>query len=66
MSLPAKSAHEFHPLEAKMALESEQILIRNLKNEMRGIRQQIDREKNPRKQTEMIKAYRKMSKALSG
>lgn len=49
-----------------MDLETELILIKNLKNEMREIRQRIDKEKNPRKKTEMAKAYRKMTKALSG
>lgn len=48
-----------------MDLERELTLIRNLKKEMRGIRQRIDKEKNPAKKTKMVKAYRKMSKALS-
>ena len=48
-----------------MDLQKEPTIIRNLKNEMRAIRQRIDKEKNPTKKTEMVKAYRKMSKALS-
>ncbi|MDH5419470.1 MAG: hypothetical protein OEY39_06660 [Candidatus Bathyarchaeota archaeon] len=48
-----------------MDLERELTIIRNLKNEMCGIRQRIDREKNPAKKAKMIKAYRMMSKALS-
>ena len=47
-------------------MESEQTFIRNLKNEMRGIRQRIDKEKDLRKKTQMLKAYRRMSKALGG
>ena len=39
-------------------------LIRNLKNEMRGIKRRIDKEKDLAKKAEMAKAYRKMSKAL--
>lgn len=42
------------------------VLIRNLKNEMREIRQRIDKEKNLAKKTKMVKAYRIMSKTLSG
>jgi len=49
-----------------MALEKELILIRNLKNEMHGMRQRIDREENPTKKAKMIKAYRIMSRVLSG
>jgi len=41
-------------------------VIRNLKNEMRGIKQRIDREKNPAKKAKMAKAYRTMSQALNG
>ena len=48
-----------------MDLTKELTLIRNVKNEMRGIRQRIDKEKNPAKKTKMAKAYRKMSEALS-
>ena len=47
-----------------MDLESEPNLSKRVKNEMRRIRQQIDREKNPAKKTKMIKAYRKMSETL--
>jgi len=47
-------------------MESEQIFVRSLKHEMRGIRQRISQEKDPRKKTQMLKAYRKMSKALGG
>ncbi len=54
---------DFHLGEVNRDLERE--LIRNLKNEMRAIRQRIDREKNTAKKTKMVKAYRKMSKALS-
>jgi len=56
---------EFHLREVNMDLQKELTIIRNLKNEMRAIRQRIDKEKNPTKKTEMVKAYRKMSKALS-
>lgn len=49
-----------------MDLKREQILNENLKNEMRGIRQRIDKEKDPAKKIKMVKAYRIMSKALSG
>ncbi len=48
-----------------MDLEMELTIIKNLKNEMCGIRQRIDREKDPTKKAEMIKAYRMMSKVLS-
>jgi len=54
---------DFHLREVNHDLERE--LIRNLKNEMRTIRQRIDKEKNSAKKTKMVKAYRKMSKALS-
>ncbi len=54
---------EFHLREVNYDLERE--LIRSLKNEMRTIRQRIDKEKNPAKKTKMVKAYREMSKALS-
>ncbi len=49
-----------------MDLEQEMTLIKNLKSEMRGIKQHIDGEKNPEKKVKMVKAYRAMSKALSG
>jgi hypothetical protein len=49
-----------------MDLTRELTIIRNIKNEMRGIRQRINKEKNPAKKTKMNKAYRKMSEALSG
>ena len=49
-----------------MDLEQRMTVIRNLRSEMRGIKQRIDREKDPAKKVEMIKAYRTMSKALSG
>lgn len=49
-----------------MDLEIELTIIRNLKNEMCGIRQRIDREKDPAKKAEMTKAYRIMSKVLNG
>jgi len=49
-----------------MDLEQEMTVIRNLRSEMREIKQQIDREKNSAKKVKMIKAYRTMSKALSG
>jgi len=47
-----------------MDLTKELTLIRNIKNEMRGIKQRIDKEKNPAKKTKMIKAYRKMCETL--
>ena len=49
-----------------MDLGQEMAVIRNLRSEMRGIKQRIDREKDPAKKVQMIKAYRTMSKALSG
>ena len=64
-SPPDKMKREFHLREVNMDLQKEMTIIRNLKNEMRAIRQRIDKEKNPTKKTEMVKAYRKMSKALS-
>ena len=39
-------------------------LSERLKNEMRGIRQRIDKEKDRAKKAKMIKAYRKMSEML--
>ena len=39
-------------------------LSERLKNEMRGIRQQIDKEKDRAKKAKMIKAHRKMSEML--
>ena len=45
-------------------MESEQIFVRSLKREMRGIRQRINKEKDSRKKTQMLKAYRRMSKAI--
>ena len=39
-------------------------LSERLKNEMRGIRQRIDKEKDGAKKAKMIKAYRKMSEML--
>lgn len=47
-----------------MNLKGTLTLLRNLKNEMRGIRQQINEEKDREKKTKMLKAYRKMSKTL--
>lgn len=47
-------------------MERELILMRNLKNEMRDIRQRIDRERNAPKRIKMFKSYRKMSRALGG
>jgi len=47
-----------------MILKRELILSRRLKNEMRRIRQRIDKEKDLAKKSKMIKAYRKMSKTL--
>jgi len=45
-------------------LKRELILSERLKNEMRRIRQRIDKEKDLAKKSKMIKAYRKMSKTL--
>ena len=47
-----------------MDLTKELTLIRNIKNEMRGIRQRIDKEKDRAKKAKMIKAYRKMCETL--
>ena len=49
-----------------MDLERKMTVVRNLRDEMRGIKQRIDREKNTAKKAKMAKAYRTMSKALSG
>ncbi len=62
--LQSGMVHAFHE-GGEMHLETEQILMRNLKTEMRRIRQRINKEKSPARKTEMVKAYRKMSKVLS-
>jgi hypothetical protein len=47
-----------------MGMKRELILSKRLKNEMRGIRQRIDKEKDLTKKSRMVKAYRKMSETL--
>lgn len=47
-----------------MALKKELTLRKRLENELRRIRQRIDKEENPAKKNKMIKAYRKMSETL--
>jgi len=46
-----------------MDLESEKIL-KEIKNELRRIRQRIDKEKNSAKKAKMIKAYLEMIETL--
>jgi len=49
-----------------MTLKENPIFLRRLENELRNIRQRIDKEKNPAKKAKMINAYDKMSMALTG
>lgn len=62
--LTKRNQPQSHILRRRNRMESEQIFARGLKREMRGIRQRIGKEKDSRKKTQMLKAYRRMSKAL--